>query len=201
MVIFSSRATGWCIALLLSVALSLATVAQAHANDEKALWAALATPGHFALMRHALAPGTGDPEAFRLEDCATQRNLSDAGRRQAERTGAAFRENGIRAARVLSSQWCRCLDTARLLDLGPATPQPALNSFFRTMAKGPEQIERLRAMIAKLPLKGPVVMVTHQVVITGLVDIVPSSGEILVVRPQEDGSLEIVGRIAPRPTE
>lgn len=201
MVMSLSRAAGWWAALLLGIALSLATVTQARANNEKALWAALATPGHFALMRHALAPGTGDPEAFRLEDCTTQRNLSEAGRRQAERTGTAFRENGIRAARVLSSQWCRCLETARLLDLGPVNPEPALNSFFRTMTKGPEQIERLRDVIAKLPLKGPVVMVTHQVVITGLVDIVPSSGEMLVVRRQEDGSLKLVGRIAPRPTE
>ena len=201
MVMSVSRAARWCAVHLLVVAVLLASVAQARANNEKALWDALATPGHFALMRHALAPGTGDPQAFRLEDCATQRNLSDAGRHQAERTGAAFRENGIKAARVLSSQWCRCLETARLLDLGPVTPQPALNSFFRTMAKGPEQIERLTAVIARLPLKGPVVMVTHQVVISGLFDVFPSSGEMLVVRRQKDGSLTMVGRIMPRPTE
>lgn len=168
------------------------------ASDEQSLWAALKTPGHFAIMRHALAPGTGDPSHFRLEDCSTQRNLSDGGRRQAERTGAAFRSHGIASARILSSRWCRCLETGRLLGLGTVEPVDALNSFFQQMAEGPSQIARLRKEIADMDLSRPVVMVTHQVVITGLTDVFPASGEIVVMRRAAGGELVSVGRIAAR---
>ena len=97
------------------------------AND----WDALDTPGAFAIMRHALAPGTGDPARFALDDCSTQRNLDDRGRAQARRIGAAFAERGITFGAVLTSQWCRCRDTATLLALGPVKDAPAFNSFFR----------------------------------------------------------------------
>ena len=90
------------------------------AND----WAALDRPGAFAIMRHALAPGTGDPAGFTLEDCSTQRNLDDRGRAQALAIGAAFRARGVQFDAVLSSQWCRCQETASLLELGEVTPAP-----------------------------------------------------------------------------
>ncbi|MEM6421797.1 MAG: histidine phosphatase family protein, partial [Pseudomonadota bacterium] len=96
-------------------------------------------------MRHALAPGTGDPAAFELRDCATQRNLDARGRAQAVATGQMIRDAGIRIDAVLSSQWCRCLDTARLLDLGPVIEEPALNSFFRDRARGRPQTDDLLA--------------------------------------------------------
>jgi broad specificity phosphatase PhoE len=96
---------------MLALSVSFSAVASATADDAT-LWRALASKGHFALLRHAIAPGTGDPPGFTLGDCDTQRNLSAEGRAQAERIGARLRENGIAAARVLSSQWCRCLDTA-----------------------------------------------------------------------------------------
>ena len=100
----------------------------------------LQEPGAVLLIRHALAPGVGDPDGFRLDDCATQRNLSDEGRRQARAIGDWLRARGIGQAHVYSSQWCRCLETAALLDLGPVTELPALNSFFerrqdRTLAR------------------------------------------------------------------
>src|SRR3546814_12946349 len=85
------------------------------AETEEALWAALKQGGHVAIMRHATAPGFGDPEGFRLNDCSTQRNLSDAGRAQARRIGDAIRAHGVTIGRVLSSRWCRCLE--------PAAPQ------------------------------------------------------------------------------
>ena len=85
------------------------------ANASEALWSALRSGTHVAMMRHALAPGTGDPGTFRLGDCATQRNLNDEGHRQAEAIGSRFRSKGIGTSRVYSSQWCRCLETARLL--------------------------------------------------------------------------------------
>ena len=90
-------------------------------------------------MRHATAPGTGDPAEFQLDDCATQRNLSAVGREQARATGARLRAAGITSAEVYSSQWCRCLETARLLGLGEVLELPALNSFFGERARAAEQ--------------------------------------------------------------
>lgn len=173
----------------------------AAASDDAGLWAKLKTPGHFAIMRHALAPGTGDPADFDVADCRTQRNLSAAGRRQSERTGDAFRKNGIAEAAVYSSRWCRCLDTARLLNLGPVKALEPLNSFFADMSRGPAQIRTLRETVAAMDLARPVVMVTHQVVITGLADVFPASGEIVVMRRRNDGTTVVVGRISPRSTK
>jgi len=171
----------------------------ARASDEVA--AKLAEPGHIAIMRHALAPGGGDPANFTLDDCSTQRNLSEAGRRQARRTGDFLRSVGVEQARVFSSQWCRCLDTAELLDLGPVEPLPALNSFFRDRERGPEQTQALREKIAGMDLSQPVVMVTHQVNITSLTSVFPSSGEIVVLRRGEDGDLAVLGTVDPRSTQ
>jgi len=78
--------------------------------------------GYVAVMRHAIAPGTGDPSNFRLGDCQTQRNLSETGRQQARRLGQLLRDRQVPVTRVLSSQWCRCLETAKLLDLGQVEP-------------------------------------------------------------------------------
>jgi len=186
---------------VLFAAFVLATVSATPAHADDGLAAKLAEPGHIAIMRHALAPGTGDPANFTLGDCATQRNLSEAGRRQARRTGDFLREAGIRAARVLSSEWCRCLETARLLDLGPVEPLPALNSFFEDRGSGPAQTRALRAEIAEMDLSRPVVMVTHQVNITALTRVFPSSGEMVVVKRAADDSIEVLGTIAPRDTD
>ena len=109
--------------------LPLSAAAQTQ-TDEAGLWAALRDGGHVALIRHGLAPGTGDPPGFRVDDCRTQRNLSPAGRAQARAIGERFRANGIDTAAVFSSQWCRCLETARLLGLGEVQALPGLNSFF-----------------------------------------------------------------------
>lgn len=170
------------------------------ARAEEALWAALRQPGHFVLMRHALAPGGGDPANFRLEDCATQRNLSDAGRAQARRTGETFRARGIAEAAVFSSQWCRCLETARLLGLGDVTPLPSLNSFFDDRNQGPAYIEQLRRDLGALDLSRPAILVTHQVTITGFAGVFPASGEMVVMGRKPDGSFETLGTLAPLPT-
>jgi broad specificity phosphatase PhoE len=158
-------------------------------------WASLRAPDHFALIRHALAPGTFDPPGFRLDDCASQRNLSAEGRAQAVRIGELFRANGIETARLYSSQWCRCLETATLMKLGEANPQPLLNSFARNRDRAVQQTTALRPWIAQLDLAGPTVMVTHQVVITALSEIFPGSGEIVVMRRQPDGRLAVAGRV------
>ena len=122
---------------LLALGFALAAV-RAGATDvpAEALWVALKSGGHIALMRHAEAPGTGDPANFRLDDCSTQRNLSAAGRQQAERIGQAIREQGIMIGRVWSSRWCRCRETAQRLGSAPVEPLPILDSFFRDRERG-----------------------------------------------------------------
>lgn len=159
------------------------------------LWAVLRRPGSFALIRHATAPGTNDPSGFRLEDCTTQRNLSAEGRAQSVRIGDLFRTNGITAAEVFSSQWCRCLDTATLMKLGEIRPQPLLNSFFQDRSREATQIEALRQWIGQLELAKPTVFVTHQVVVTALSQIFPGSGEIVAMQRGPDGRLSVQGRL------
>jgi phosphohistidine phosphatase SixA len=171
-------------------------IAQADAvATESELWNALRSGDHLALLRHALAPGTGDPADFDVDDCATQRNLSNRGRDQARRIGARFRGNAIPVAAVYSSQWCRCLETARLLALGPVTEQPILNSFFRKYERREPQTRMLRQWIARQDLASPMILVTHQVNITALTDVYPQSGELVVLRRDTAGELSVVGTI------
>ena len=100
--------------------------------------------GYVLMVRHARAPGTGDPDHIRLGDCATQRNLDDEGRAQARRLGTRLRAAGVAAAEVYSSQWCRCLETAALMDLGPVEELPALNSFHQRPADRQPNLKALR---------------------------------------------------------
>lgn len=178
-----------CLGLLLPIAAACAE------TDEAALWAALREGGHVALMRHAIAPGVGDPAGFRLDDCTTQRKLSAQGRAQARAIGERFRANGIATAAVFSSQWCRCLDTARELALGEAVAFPGLNSFFADRGEEARHTAAVRALIgerARSPL--PLVLVTHQVNITALTGVFPASGEIIVLRVDGD-TPSVAGRI------
>jgi broad specificity phosphatase PhoE len=130
---------------------------------------------------------------------ATQRNLSDEGRDQARAIGERFRANGIAAAAVHSSQWCRCLETARLLELGPVEERPALNSFFGNREKGPAQTAAVEQFLEKAAVGAPRVLVTHQVNITALTGVFPRSGEIVVAEPGVDGALEVLGQLATSP--
>lgn len=149
--------------LVALVGAALAAAATAlHAQSVEPL-AELAKPGRLLMLRHALAPGNGDPPGFTLGDCATQRNLDDAGRGQARRMGDRLRRAGVARATVYSSQWCRCLETARLLDVGPVAELPALNSFYNRAEVREARIAALRAFVARLPLNGPpVIFATHQ---------------------------------------
>lgn len=165
------------------------------AAEESALWNALRSGEHIALLRHAIAPGMGDPPEFALRECSTQRNLSAEGRAQATRIGARFRANGIRTAWVFSSQWCRCLDTARLLGLGPVRELPDLNSFFERYERREPQTDAMQGWLAGQTLDQPLVLVTHQVNITALTNVYPSSGELVVVRRSSTGEITVVGTI------
>ena len=154
-------------------------------------------PGYVVMMRHAITPGTGDPANFRVEDCTTQRNLSAEGRAQAVRMGEAFRRRNIRVARILSSQWCRCLETARLMNLGTVEAFPAINSFFSDRLAEPRQTAQVRQFIVdNRSTPGLIVLVTHQVNITAIADLVPQSGESVVLRAnQQNQQVELVGQI------
>jgi phosphohistidine phosphatase SixA len=153
-------------------------------------------PGAVLLMRHATAPGGGDPPGFRLGDCTTQRNLSAAGRTEAQAIGAALRAAGVRPGLIATSQWCRCRETAALLALGPVQDWPEINSFFGNRTDGPAQTAATLARLAALPPDATVLLVTHQVNITALSGIVPRQGEIIITRRTGSG-LAVTGRLPP----
>lgn len=171
-------------------------VAPAPSHADETVWQRLRAGGHAILIRHAEAPGTGDPSGFKLEDCATQRNLSASGRDQARRIGAALKANGIRIDQVLSSRWCRALDTARLMGSGTVEPFAALDSFFSDRSVADAQTAAVMRQIAQMGTR-TVVMVTHQVNIARLTGVYPRSGEMVVVKhdPQAPAGLTIIGRI------
>lgn len=138
---------------------------------------------------------------FALGDCSTQRNLNDAGREQARRIGRAFRDQGIQVDRVLTSQWCRCRDTAELLDLAPVEDFPALNSVFQDRSTRDQQTEAVRDFLMEAPDDEKLVLVTHQVNITALTDVFPSSGEVVVIEVADDSAVNVRGTVlirAPR---
>lgn len=194
------RRVGALIALAVTTALA-GTPGLVRAHEVPVLPVAEAAPrlaqgGWVVLMRHAqTVAGTGDPPNFRIGDCATQRNLSDAGRAQARRTGEALRAAGVRIDRTLSSQWCRCEDTARLV-FGAFESAPALNSFFDAPGQGTAQNEAVLRLLGALPAQDNVALVTHQVNVTGLTGVYPSSGEIVAARLTM-GRLVPAFRIAP----
>jgi len=163
--------------------------------DATDLWSRLAQGGAAVLIRHALAPGFSDPPTFKLGDCSTQRNLSDAGRQQARQIGAAFRQHRIAIDKVYTSEWCRCQETAELLGLGPVTPFPILNSFFETRERAKDQTEALTQFLKTIPISNVIVLVTHQVNITALTGVSPASGEAVVVEIRNANTLRVLGAL------
>jgi len=183
---------------LISVGLILAgtDIGFAHAISP---WDVFASGNHVAIIRHALAPGYSDPDHFDLKNCKTQRNLNHEGRLQSERIGALFRLNGISQAIVYSSQWCRCLETAALLDFGEVIELPVLNSFFENFERKDAQTQELRRWMNEASLKAPTILITHQVNILALTGYSASSGEIIFVERNPDGSVTVVGKISTLP--
>jgi hypothetical protein len=140
----------------------------------------LGRPGIVIMLRHALAPGVGDPPGFDLRDCSTQRNLNEAGREQARKLGEYLRANGLREGQVevFTSAWCRCRETAELLGLGEPKVLPALNSFFAQPREREATMEALGTFLRERPVDGPpIVLITHQVNITAFTETYPASGE------------------------
>jgi broad specificity phosphatase PhoE len=168
----------------------------AAAADE-ALWELLRGGGQVVLMRHATTtPGVGDPPGFRLDDCPTQRNLTDAGRDEARRIGAAFRARSVPVERILSSRWCRCLETARLA-FGRAEPWESLDSIFEDRHREPERTRAVRQVVGARPADGNLILVTHGANILALTGISPASGEFLVLTAEPGGRFRVAGRLAP----
>lgn len=181
--------------LLILIAIAAAGLAGPAALATEAGWAQLREGGRIVLIRHANAPGTGDPARFDVADCSTQRNLSDQGRQQARRMGALFAARSAPLDRVLSSRWCRCLETARLA-FGEREVEPfePLDSFFGNPSAEAEQTAAVLAEIRSFTGPGNMVMVTHQVNITALTGVVPREAEAVIVTPQGEG-LHVTGRI------
>ena len=165
---------------------------------ERDIWTQMReNTGYVVLLRHAkTVSGTGDPPGFELDDCATQRNLSEEGREQAKQIGKEFRERKIPIKKVLSSQYCRCLDTAQLLNLGTVEPAPMLNSIFEDRSTATQQVEQTRQQIIDhRDNSGVVMMVTHYANIVEISGVAPQEGEIVVTRANQQGDLEVAGQI------
>lgn len=172
------------------------TLGSARAADD--FWALARQGGHVLLMRHARTePGIGDPPEFRLGDCRTQRNLSEAGRDEARRVGERFLAEGVRLDAVYSSAWCRCIDTAK--EMFPELQVevlPALNSFFAGQGDRERQTAALRQWIAALDDGLRVALVTHQVNVLALTGDNLAMGEAIVVQPDRRGGVRTAGRLA-----
>ena len=166
-------------------------LAPAQSNAE-GFWTSLREGGCVVLMRHAQTePGTGDPPNFTLGECSTQRNLSEAGRAQARRVGAAFVRERVRLDQVRSSAWCRCVDTA-MLAFKQNTVWPPINSFFGNEGRDAQTREVLTA-VQNWAMPRNLMLVTHQVNITALTDEFLAMGEVFVTRP-DAGRLRLLAR-------
>lgn len=165
----------------------------AIAQGSADFWAELRRGGCVVLMRHALIePGIGDPPGFRLDQCSTQRNLSEAGREQARRVGAAFTREGVQFDEVRSSAWCRCVETAELA-FGRHTVWAPINSFFND-ATGPAQTREVLQAVRGLAAPKNLMLVTHQVNISALTGTFLAMGEVLITRPGAGDRLPVLAR-------
>jgi phosphohistidine phosphatase SixA len=179
-----------------SLILSLMTQ-PSQANDLR-IWDSLQgtnPKGYVLLLRHSLAPGSGDPANFRLDDCSTQRNLSDVGREDAREIGEWLKRREIKIARVESSRWCRAKETAQLLDIGKVRLNKNLDSLFRetNIESHPATMKVRKQIINYRNKSGLLVLVGHYVNIAALTDIVVESGEGVLVRADSKGVIRVVG--------
>jgi broad specificity phosphatase PhoE len=173
----------------------LQSAAQAYMQDS-ALVERMQQGGAVLMIRHAEAPGIGDPDDFSLDDCSTQRNLSERGRQQARDIGKWLRDRGITSARVYSSQWCRCLDTASLMDIGEVTPFAGLNNFFTVPEDRESNLAKLRDFLSSQPADGELlVLVTHQVTISAITGEYTDSGHGKLLGLDGNGNYSLLGTL------
>ena len=174
--------------IFIIIFISLTTSIKADSNKD--LLKQLTEGGKLIFIRHAYAPGSGDPNNFNLNDCSTQRNLSNEGKNQAKNIGEFFRKNKIKIKKVISSEWCRCKDTSSLA-FGSFETKNFLNSFYSSKfaKKKKSQMLDLRKYIKNFKSKKNLVLVTHYVVISEALNYAPSSGEIVI----SDKKFNIIG--------
>jgi len=171
-------------------------VASPGAHADPTLWALLQKGGQVVLIRHAVTdPGVGDPPGFRLDDCRTQRNLSDAGRYEAQLLGTSFKEHRIPIARVLSSPWCRCLETARIAFGVEAQTDAALGNLFGRGENSEPQRTAFRRLVATAPKAGNLILITHGSTTAAFTGINQGTAEMVVVTPEGGGNYKVAGRI------
>ncbi|MEX3011554.1 histidine phosphatase family protein [Hoeflea sp. TYP-13] len=183
-----------------AIVLMIFSFGASKAGSTEAAWARLATGGYTILLTHALAPGTGDPPFFELDDCTTQRNLSDRGRQQARRRGVRFAARAVSISRVYSSQWCRTLETATNAFRDDPEPLEALNLVEDDSEALAAQSEEIKKIIREFRGPGNQVMVTHPENVEALTGIMPREGEAIIVAPSRDGDpgnpgLDVVARL------
>ena len=175
----------------LIIFISLTSTIKADLN--KKLINQLEDGGKLIFIRHAYAPGSGDPDNFNLNDCSTQRNLSKEGRKQAKYIGEFFKNKKIKVDKVLSSEWCRCKETA-VIAFSNYKTESFLNSFFSNKFRKNKdlQIKNLKSYIDKWDKKKNLILVTHYVVILEILDYASSSGEIII----SDTNFKLIGSIS-----
>ena len=184
---------------LLLTALLATTLFPSHANArDLAIWDQIKgtnPKGYVLLMRHALAPGIGDPENFNVNDCSTQRNLNDEGRTDAREIGSWLKRRDVKIFRVESSRWCRAKETAELLDIGKVRPNKNFDSLFRDPdpAKSPQTAAIKKRIFNHRNTRGLLVLVGHSVNIQTLTGTFLESGEGVLVRATSQGEFKILG--------
>ena len=142
-------------------------------------------------LRHALAPGYGDPPEFNIDNCKTQRNLNDAGQHQALSVGINIKIKGISFDEIYSSEWCRCIETADLMNLGKVITFSGLNSFFEDHYDREKTLRKLAIKLEGLEENSRVLMVTHQVVISAITGINVGSGEAVAYSSDNGSAVKI----------
>jgi len=180
------------------LAISLSITPGLAAGDSEEAWAALVKGGHVALIRYGNAPPGygGDPPGFKIDDCKTQRNLDEQGRGEARAVGEAFRNHGVRVDRIVSSPWCRCLETARLMAVAPVESSWALVPDRNPSA--PVRLLELKEMVSAWRGPGTLGLVTHALTVRALLGFLPIQGETVVLKPGSGSAAgaDLVGLIA-----
>jgi len=186
----------WRFALFALVMVLILMPALAAGEADEA-WAALVKGGHVALIRHGNAPPGrgGDPPGFQIDDCTTQRNLDEKGREQARALGEAFRRHGVRVDRIVSSPWCRCMDTAHLMAVGQVESSWALVPDRNPSA--PARLLELKELVSTWRGPGTLVLVAHALTVRPLLGILPDQAETLVLEPMpgSEQGVKLVGRV------
>jgi phosphohistidine phosphatase SixA len=164
---------------------------------DEALWSLLQGGGQVVLIRHALTtPGVGDPPGMRLGDCDTQRNLNEAGRVQARQLGEVLRSRGVVVGRLLSSPWCRCIETTQLAFGQTPELVPALGNLFDRPERVARQVAELKPLVSQTPVRGNTVLMSHGSTILALTGISPATAELVVLTPQGSGGFTVAGRLS-----